>query len=161
MDQGQPRGSNSVEDWHSRFLKLLEGSHAVFRKFIACIATEHKRTGDNLVKVMLRSQVPPRQKQVVVTEKIYLMYPTRRNMSPNNFFRAITHRLMIINCPRLTCTCHCSTLYGTTRKHVVAIAKVSAGRVASTSLMKRCLHVFANASAPSWRCPQALSCKGV
>ncbi|KAM7308638.1 hypothetical protein ISCGN_012272 [Ixodes scapularis] len=64
MDLGQPRGNNSVEGWHSRFLKLVGGAHRGFWKFLTCIAAEHQLTEDKL-EAMLRSQEPPRQKKAI------------------------------------------------------------------------------------------------
>ncbi|KAM7310185.1 zinc finger protein Xfin [Ixodes scapularis] len=64
MDLGQPRGNNSVEGWHSRFLKLVAGAHPGFWKFLTCIAAEHQLTEDKL-EAMLRSQEPPRQKKAI------------------------------------------------------------------------------------------------
>ncbi|KAG0422543.1 hypothetical protein HPB47_001630 [Ixodes persulcatus] len=62
MNQGQPRGNNSVESWHARFLKVVGRAHPGIWKFLVCMAAEHKATEDKLER-MLRSQEPPRQKK--------------------------------------------------------------------------------------------------
>ncbi|KAH9372010.1 hypothetical protein HPB48_022854 [Haemaphysalis longicornis] len=71
VEQGLPRGNNSVESWHSRYSKVVGVSHPGVWPFISRLQQQQAATDDRL-RALLRSQQPQRQRKAVLAKEAAL-----------------------------------------------------------------------------------------
>ncbi|KAH9373515.1 hypothetical protein HPB48_003467 [Haemaphysalis longicornis] len=92
--EGQPRGNNATEGWHSRLLKVVGAAHPGFWRFLCTLQREEAATSDRL-EACLRDQQAGRQKKALRLreEKLMRLCGNRRHMATSDFLRAVAHNL--------------------------------------------------------------------
>lgn len=96
VEEGQPRGNNSVEAWHRRWVTIVNGNHVSVYRMINAMKDE-QQSAEDAREARVRGQPPPpkRKRQREYEQRLLSIVQTRDSIGTLEFLRGIAHNISV------------------------------------------------------------------